>query len=198
MHAYEKLPLFSTGLILGVLLLLVHSFMLLKAEPTMAFLRKFHRNDSLGRVLLGIGLLWFWFLLAPEGKGPLNFLAMNMTEFDPAKPYLRWLIPIFFVLIATSVQEYLAVRALGLLCLLGVQPILEAAFLELPTTRLLLPIWCYTLIGASLFWVGMPYTFRNLVTWATASQGRWKSLCIAGAVYGVAVISCALAYWRGY
>jgi hypothetical protein len=198
MHAYEKIPLFSAGLALGIALLLIHAFMLVKSKPVMEFFRKFHRNDKLGRVILGVGMLWFWLLLAPEGNGILNYIAMDMTEFNGAKPVLRWLTPVIFVLVASSVQEYLAVRALGLLCLLAAQPFLEAAFQELPISRLLIPLWCYALIISSLFWVGMPYTFRNLIMWATASQRRWQMLCAAGAAYGAAMIACAMCFWKGF
>jgi hypothetical protein len=123
---------------------------------------------------------------------------MDMTEFNAAKPILRWLTPVIFVLVATSVQEFLAVRALGLLCLLVVQPLLEAAFQELPISRLLIPFWCYAIIIFSLFWVGMPFTFRNLITWATASRRRWQMLCAVGAAYGCAIIACALCFWKGF
>jgi hypothetical protein len=74
------------------------------------------------------------------------------------------------------------------------QPLLDAAFLKDPMSRLLIPFWTYGLVIASLFFVGMPYLFRDAVTWATA--GRWKALSIAGALYGVILIVCAFAFWR--
>jgi hypothetical protein len=49
-----------------------------------------------------------------------------------------------------------------------------------------------------MFWVGMPYLFRDAVTWATASQSRWRMLCLGGLAYGAAVLVCAFAFWRGH
>ncbi|BCU76210.1 hypothetical protein [Luteolibacter sp. LG18] len=198
MHPYEKLPLFGTGLILGVSLVVSHAVMLVKAGPVQDFLKRFPRNQMLGQILLGIGLLWFWLLVAPEGKGFINSLSMELGEFDNVKPMLRLIVPVSIVLVSISVKDFLAVRALGVLGLMVAAPLLQSAFLKDPASRLLIPAYTYGLIIASLFWVGMPYLFRDAVTWATATQGRWKALCSAGLAYGLAIVICAFAFWRGY
>jgi hypothetical protein len=97
-----------------------------------------------------------------------------------------------------SVRDFLAVRALGMVGLMVASPLLEAAFLKDPSSRLLVPIYAYALLTVSLFWVGMPYLFRDAVTWATADQKRWTMLALAGLGYGVATLVCALAFWRAY
>jgi len=198
MHPYEELPLFGTGVVLGIWLVALHLFLLLKPAAAQGFLKKFPRNQQLGQVLLGIGMIWFWLLVATPGKGILHSLAMSLGEFDKAKPMLRIAVPVSIVLVALAVKEFLAVRALGLLGLMVAAPLLDAAFQEAPTTRLLVPLFCYVLILKSLYWVGMPYLFRDAVTWATASEGRWRGLCLAGLGYGIAVLACAFLFWRGY
>jgi hypothetical protein len=77
-------------------------------------------------------------------------------------------------------------------------PLLGAAFLKDPGSRLLVPIYAYALLTVSLFCVGMPYLFRDAVTWVTAEQKRWFLCAVAGLGYGFAVLICAIAYWRGY
>jgi hypothetical protein len=77
-------------------------------------------------------------------------------------------------------------------------PLLEAAFLKDPSSRLLVPIYAYALLTASMFWVGMPYLFRDAVTWATAETKRWNLLAGLGLAYGVATVGCAFAFWRGH
>jgi hypothetical protein len=198
MHLYERLQLFPTGMVLGVFLVVLHAFLLLQPATSQNFLRKFPRNQKLGQVLLGIGMLWFWLLIAPMNKGFISFVAMDMTEFNAAKPILRLLLPVIFVLVAMSITEFLSVRAFGLLGLLVAQPLLDAAFLRDPASRLLIPLWTYAVITVSLFSVGMPYLFRDAITWVSASPGRWKGFCAAGLLYGVAVVACALCFWRGY
>lgn len=198
MHFYERLQLFPTGMFLGVMLIIGHAFLLLQSEASQNFLRKFPRNQKLGQWLLGLGLLWFWLLIAPANKGFISFLAMDMTEFNAVKPILRLLLPVIYVMVAMSITEFLSVRAFGLLGLLVAQPLLDSAFLRDPSSRLLIPLWTYALITVSLFSVGMPYLFRDAVTWVTAKPVRWKGFCGAGLLYGVAVVVCALCFWRGY
>jgi len=198
MHPYERLPLFGTGLVLAVFLIALHGFLLFKPAASQDFLKKFPRNQFLGQILLGIGLVWFWLLIAPPGMGKLSALAMELGEFNGVKPLLRILVPVSIFLVSFSIRDFLAVRALGLVGLMVASPLLEAAFLEDPSSRLLVPIYAYALLTASLFWVGMPYLFRDAVTWITAEQSRWKIACTAGLAYGVATLVCAFAFWRGY
>ena len=198
MHPYERLSLFSVGLILGLALIAVHVFMLARPQLVQGFLKSFPRNAALGQVLLGLGLAWFWLLVAPASMGTLGALAMDLGEFNNAKPLLRILIPITMILVVISVRDFLAVRALGVLGLLAAAPLLESAFLKDPVTRLLVPIYAYGLLTASLFWVGMPYLFRDAVNWVTAESKRWKAMVLAGLAYGLALVICALAFWRGY
>jgi hypothetical protein len=98
--------------------------------------------------------------------------------------------------VSISVKDFLSVRALGLLGLMVAAPLLSAAFLKDPTSRLLIPVFCYVLITVSLFWVSMPYLFRDWVNWATASASRWRALAFGGIAYGVALLACALLFWR--
>jgi hypothetical protein len=198
MHPYQTLSLFSTGLVLSVWLIGTHLLMLLKPMMVQDFLKKFPRNQLLGQLLMGVGLAWFWLLIAPEGMGTLSALAMDLGEFNGAKGILQILVPITLVLVCVSIRDFLAVRALGLLGLMVAAPLLGAAFLKDPASRLLVPIYAYVILTGSLFCVGMPYMFRDLITWVTADQSRWKIASITGLLYGVVTLGCALQFWRGY
>jgi hypothetical protein len=198
MHAYETLSLATVGVVLGICLVAVHLVMLLVPAPVQRFLQTFHRQQQLGTVLLTLGMAWFWLLVAQPGPGFLHALAMDLGEFNNAKPILKLLVPATFFAVALTMKEFLSVRALGVLALLVAAPLLDAAFLKDPASRLLVPIFAYALIIAGLFWVGMPYTFRDAATWATAKPSRWRLLSLAGLAYGIAVLGCALSVWRGY
>lgn len=197
-HPYEQLTLFHGGLVLAAWLIAVHAVMLLKPTATQAFLKKFPRHSTIGQILLAVGLAWFWLLIAPDNRGTLSALAMDLGEFNGAKPVLRILVPVTLVLVVMSVRDFLAVRALGLLGLLAASPLLESAFLKDPSSRLLIPIYAYLMLTASMFFVGMPYLFRDAVDWACAKSSRWNALAAAGLAYGVATLICAFAFWRGY
>ncbi len=197
-HPYQHLPLSTTGLVLAVCLIGVHVLMLAKPDMVKRFLKKFPRNDQLGQVLMGLGLAWFWLLIAPSGLGKLSALSMDLGEFNSAKGLLQVAVPISIFLVCYSIKDFLAVRALGLLGLMVAAPLLGAAFLKDPQSRLLVSGYAYLILTASLFCVGMPYLFRDLVNWVTAEQKRWTLMCLAGLGYGVAVLACTVSYWKGY
>ena len=196
-HAYENLPLFGVGLALGVWLVASHLVMLLKREQVEQALVKFQRDPKVGQILLAIGLGWFWLLCAPANLGVLSALVMDFGEFNSAKPILRILVPVMVLGVAVSVRDFLAVRALGLIGLMVAAPILQAAFLEDPISRLLLPIYAYVVLTLSMFMVGKPYLFRDALDWVRASKVRWQAFALVGLVYGVATTVCALLFWRG-
>lgn len=198
LHPYERLPLFTAGIVLALWLIAVHSYLLVKPTQAQEFLKRFPRNNFIGQILLGIGLAWFWLLIAPSGMGKLSALAMDLGEFNGIKGILRLLVPASLVLVTISVRDFLAVRALGVVGLMAASPLLEAAFLKEPQSRLLVPIYAYAMLTASLFCVGMPYLFRDAVEWVTASQTRWKLAAAGGLGYGLAVLGCAFAFWKGY
>lgn len=198
MHPYQLLPLSTTGVVLAIWLIGLHALMLAKPAAVQGFLKRFPRDPMMGQILLGIGLAWFWLLIAPEGLGKLSALTMDLGEFNGAKRILQLLVPVSLVLVCMSVRDFLAVRALGVLGLMVAAPLLYSAFLKDPQSRLLVPIYAYAMLTASLFFVGMPYLFRDAVTWVTADQKRWTACAVAGLAYGVAVLACAVTFWKGY
>ena len=197
-HPYEQIPLFTAGILLAVWLIASHSLMLAKPAMVQGWLKRFPRNPLAGQIILGIALAWFWLLIAPDGMGKLSALQMDLGDFNNVKPILRLAVPAALVAVVVSVRDFLAVRALGVLGLMIAAPLLEAAFLKEPQSRLLVPIFAYALLTKSMFWVGMPYLFRDAVTWATATKGRWSVVSIAGLAYGIVTLICAVAFWRGY
>jgi hypothetical protein len=84
----------------------------------------------------------------------------------------------------TFIPDFLSVRALGTLALLAAEPLLESAFLREERIRLLLVVLVYAWVIAGMFWVGMPFTLRDQITWVTASETRWRATAFAGLAYG--------------
>ena len=195
MHPYEKIPLNTAGYILAAWLICLHLWMLTKPADSKYFFIKLPRNKVIGPIVMGGGMAWFWLLAAPDGLGPLSKLQMDLGDFNRAKGLLRILVPIAAAGMIMHVKEFLTVRAIGLLSLMAAAPLLYSAFLEPPVSRLLVPIFGYTMIIKGLFWVGMPYTMRDAITWAVKTDGRYRALSMGGLVYGVAVLICAILWW---
>lgn len=201
MHPYESLALSSVGIVVGIYLVAVHALMLAKPEPAKAFLKKLPRNHNAGIYVMSFALIWFWLLVAPDIRGSFSWLSklsMDLGEFDFLKKYLQIVVPVACVGMITQVREFLFVRGLGVTALLAAAPILEAAFLKEPSSRVLLSLFAYVILTKGMFWIGMPYLFRDAVTWATKTDGRWKSLTFGGLAYGILVLILSFTAWRGH
>ena len=176
------LSLHNAGMIAGFFLILVGFIGLVKPDFANA-IQRFPRSRVAGIVLLTIGLAWTFWLLA----------TIQMGEFSSFRRPLLIALPIGYVLALRFVDEFLAVRALGILCLLAAEPLLDAAFLRYETSRLLVTVFAYLLIIAGLFWVAVPYVLRDQINWSTRSVFRWRFLHAIAFIYGGVILTFAFA-----
>lgn len=175
----------SAGLFAGLLLLLFGMFGLVSPDSVRKFLTGLPRSRPIGIALLLVAALWsFWLLL-----------TMEMGEFSSFRQPLLIALPIAFFLVLRFVDEFLAVRALGILCLLVAEPLLDAAFLRHESSRLLVTVFAYLLIVFGLIWVTMPYLLRDQIQWVTRNLARWRSLNALALLYGAATFLFAIIFY---
>ncbi|MBA2434797.1 MAG: cell division protein CrgA [Verrucomicrobiota bacterium] len=174
-----SISLQAAGLIAGLLLALLSLCAVLL--PARNFLPQFPRSRVAGALLLTIDVIWSLWLLA----------TMEMGEFSSFRRPLLVILPIGFFLVLRFVDEFLAVRALGILFLLAAEPLLNAAFLRPETSRLLVTVLAYLMIVAGLIWVTMPYLLRDQIQWSVKSDARWRLLSGFGFVFGALIVVCA-------
>lgn len=191
-HIYEKLPLCGTGVVMGVILILLHLYALLRPEAALRVLGNAHVAYRAGATLLGIDFLWIAALLF---KADWNPLCMPLYEFDRTRGILLILCPIIWFVLSSMAKEHLFARALGLFLLLAALLPLSAAFLKDPVTRLLIPIWWYPVLTVAMFWVAKPHIFRDWAAWLSNHTGAFKGIALFGTLYGVAVLACAILFW---
>src|SRR6195256_5553082 len=160
-----QLSLHTAGIIVGAVLILIGLLGLLKPDSA-DLMQRFPRSHVAGVILLTICLLWTFWLVA----------TIQMGEFSGFRRPLLIALPIGYALVLRFVDEFLAVRALGILCLLAAEPLLDAAFLRYETSRLLITVFAYVLIVGGLFWVAVPYVLRDQINWSTRSVFRWRCL----------------------
>lgn len=175
------LNLHIAGIVAGALLVLISLPGLIKPAVTQMWLKRLPRSRVAGVLFLTVVLVWSFWLLA----------TMEMGEFSSFRRPLLIVLPIGYVLVIRFVDEFLAVRALGILCLLAAEPVLEAAFFRYETSRLFLTVLAYVLVLAGLFWVTMPYLLRDQINWSARSNTRWHIVHGITALYGVSVLVCA-------
>jgi len=174
------LSLHTAGITAGAFLVLVGLLGMLK--PDLAnVVQRFPRSRVAGVIVLTICLMWTFWLLA----------TIQMGEFSAFRRPLLIALPIGYALALRFVDEFLAVRALGILCLLAAEPLLDAAFLRYETSRLLITVFAYVLIVAGLFWVAIPYVLRDQINWSTRNVVRWRCLHAIALIYGGVILAFA-------
>ena len=174
------LSLQTAGVIAGAFLVVVGVLGLMKPDFAQV-VKQFPRSRFAGVVLLTICLAWTFWLLA----------TIQMGEFSSFRRPLLIALPIGYVITLFFVDEFLAVRALGILCLLAAEPLLDAAFLRYETSRLLVTVFAYLLIIAGLFWVAIPYVLRDQLNWIARSVFRWRCLHAIELIYGGVLLGFA-------
>ncbi len=173
------------GVVVSLLLIGAHVFAFLRGDDTRRLLKGFPRSRQAGVALLTVDLAWaFW----------LSWV-MDWGEFYYMQKWILVLLPVFYVLTIQFVDEFLAVRALGILMLLAGGPLLDAAYLQPPVSRLLVVVLAYVWIVLGMFWVGQPHLLRDQFDWVQRSAGRWQAAVMAGIVYGAVTLVCALAFY---
>ena len=175
------LNLQTAGIVTGALLVLISLPGFVRPALVQSWLKRFPRSSVAGVVLLTVNLVWSFWLLA----------TMEMGEFSSFRRPLMIVLPIGYVLVLRFVEEFLAVRALGIVCLLAAEPLLEAAFFRYEPSRLFVTVLAYFFIVAGLFWVTMPYLLRDQINWSAKSNTRWHTIHGIAAAYGLTILACA-------
>ena len=184
---YYGFGLKTTGIVLGVALVVAHIVALLKADAIKAWLPSFPRDKRTGIIILAVDLVWSWIVIK----------HMDMGEFYTLRKPLLIGLPIGFYLIITFADEFLSVRAFGTFLLLLACPVLNAAYLKDPWfPKLLIPTLAYVWIVAGLFYVGMPYLLRDHIDWLLEKASRYKAAAFAGIGYGALLLVFAFAFYQ--
>ncbi|MGZ5020009.1 MAG: hypothetical protein ACXWAV_06245, partial [Chthoniobacterales bacterium] len=141
------LSLKTAGILAGLFLLLISLPSLFRPTLGRDWFTKLPRSRPAGILLFTIAFIWTFWLLA----------TMEMGEFSSFRKPLLIALPVGYFLVLRFVNEFLAVRALGILYLLAAEPLIEAAFLRYESSRLLVTVFAYILVVKGLFFVTMPY-----------------------------------------
>ena len=181
-------PLLSlkvVGLLIGLAWTAAHVLMILRPAETRGWLQKFPRSRLAGLVLLTVDFLWTYVLA----------YTMDWGEFYYLQTPVMFALPVFVFLVVRYVDDFLSVRALGILGLLAAAPVLDAAFLRPPLSRLLVVALAYAWVVMGMVYVSIPHVLRDQISWLNQSAARWRAAAVAGIAYGVVVLLCAVAWY---
>ena len=147
-------------------------------------LKSFSRSKKATYILMGVVMLWFSLKL--NNLGPADF-----GEYKSILMIIFWLICLssFFL-----VPDFLGVRALAGLTLLICNVLLNAAFMQDPSSRLFLVGFIYLAI-LFVFMLGVsPYIYRDIINWLFEKSIRTRLFGYSICIYGSLLTYVALNY----
>ena len=182
---YENSSLSSAAIVVGLALILSHIFALVKSPAAIAKLKTVPRSQNIGTAVLTIDLIW----------GFVVATSIELGDFERLRWLAQFSVPVIYLAMLFWVNDYLGARAIGIFLLLAVCPGLDAAGIT-TEYRWVLNLLLYIWLTLGLFWIGLPYTMRNNIAWATGSASRFKSLAMAGTAWGAVLVVMALTVWK--
>jgi|UniRef100_UPI004049B866 hypothetical protein len=172
-------------LIPGLMLLLLGWGLLSGSSTIVASLKALPRSQTAAMVFFGGGAIWFL------------YRVWHLSEADFGN--FRAILAIAFAAIALLsfkyVPDFLAVRGLSVLVLLGAGPLLGAAFMhyELPQ-RLLMVTLVYLFIALAIYLGAVPYRLRDFFEWLFRRPPRARMLGGVLLGYGLLLTITAFTY----
>jgi hypothetical protein len=182
------MTLSTLSLLLGVLVGAVQVFGLLKPAQLGAAVRAFPRSLTAGYLLMAVGTLWFFYYLRQE----------SIADFERYKNVMFAGFGLVAVGTCLFVNDFLAVRGLAITLLVLGKFMVDTARWHDSAWRLVITTWAYLLIVAGMWFTVSPWRCRDLIAWATASEGRIKLLCGVRLAFALLLIVLGLTAFRSH
>jgi hypothetical protein len=172
----------AVAIVTGFLYLVLHLWAALQPGRFIPLAKTFPRHLIIGRVLMAVAAVWMVWMCA----------TMDLGEFTA----MRTPITIFFGALGVGafwlLSDYLAVRALAALLLLGANVLLDAAFMSDNPWKLVIPLLAYLWIIVGIILVCSPYRLRDGLDWALKDEKRCQLFAWPGVVFGVILVGLGL------
>jgi hypothetical protein len=179
------MSLTAATLIPSLLLLLLGVPLLLNHSGYTAILKAFPRSTTASYVFFGIGAAWFLYAI----------WHLSPADFGEYRTYLFIGFLLVAILSFKCVPDFLAVRGLAAIILMGAMPLLQSAYMEYEKPQRLFMVSAVyaALIGA--IWIGaQPWRLRDFFNWLFAQPARARGLGGLLAAYGVVLSIVAFTY----
>lgn len=172
-------------LIPGLLLLALGVPLLLNHSGFAAALKAFPRSTAASYIFFGAGAAWFLYEM------------WNLSPADEIIPR-KYLFGGFLVVALLSfkcVPDFLAVRGLAAVILVGAMPLLTAGYMNYEHGQIVLyKIAVYLAITAAIWLGAQPWRLRDFIQWMLAQPSRARGIGGAVAGYGLLLAIVAFTY----
>ena len=178
------MSLYLATLITGLSLAFFGAFLLLKPTVSEKALKAFPRSQIATYVLMAIAVSWF----------SLRIYNLTPSDFGEHKDLLLMLFLSIAVASFYFVPDFLSARALAGCILLLSDVLLDAAFMQAPTSRLFLVSYVYFMVLIAFVLGASPYLLKDWFNWLFKRSGRLKLVSGALLSYGVLLVTIAVTY----
>jgi len=169
----------------GLLLLLLGSALASGHSAVSAALKSMPRSSSAAVVFFGSGALWFLF----------QVWHLSPADFGEYRTVLAVGFAAIALLAFKYVPDFLAVRGIAVLMLLGAMPLLDAAYMEYEhPQRLFMVSAVYVGIALAIYLGASPFRLRDFLEWLFQRPMRGRVLGGVLAGYGVLLAVVAFTY----
>jgi hypothetical protein len=179
------MSLLSATLIPGLLLLGLGVPLLMNHGGWITLLKRFPRSQRAAYVFFGAGAIWF--LTAVWN--------LSMADFGEYRTYLFIGFAIIAVLSFKCVPDFLAVRGLCALVLMGAMPLLMASYMNFDHWQ---PYFCkvlvYVAIALAIWLSAQPWRLRDFFQWLFARPERTRAIGAVLSGYGLLLSVLAFTY----
>jgi hypothetical protein len=172
-------------LIPGLLLVVLGLPLVLATPGAASVLKRFPRSRFAAGVCFGAGAVWFLY----------NIWNLPSADFGDYRTALFFAFFVIAALAFKCVPDFLAVRGVCVLVLLGAMPLLDSAYMRYDIPRRLFMVSAVYLCIALALWLGaQPYRLRDFLEWLFARPGRARALGVLIAAYGLLLCAVSLSY----
>jgi hypothetical protein len=172
-------------LIPGLLLLALGVPLLLNHPGWAAVLKSFPRSTAAAYLFFGVGAAWFLHAV----------WHLSPADFGEYRTYLFFGFLAVAALSFKCVPDFLAVRGLAAIVLMGAMPLLDAGYMNFAHPQIVLYKIAVYLAIAGAIWLGaQPWRLRDFFGWLFARPGRTRGFGGAIAGYGALLAVVAFTY----
>ncbi|MFA6961106.1 MAG: hypothetical protein WC205_10165 [Opitutaceae bacterium] len=174
-------------LIVGVILLSLGVLLLVSNSAIKSMFKAFPRSRAATFIFFGGGAAWFVYQVA-------NMSAADVIGFSTPTPFI-FLFGALAVMSFIYLPEFLAVRGLSVLILVGSWPLLMTAYgrYELPQ-RLFMVSAIYLAITAAIYLAASPFRMRDFIEWIYRTPVRARVLGGLFTAYGLLLVGVSFTY----
>ena len=175
-------PLSTLAVGLGLVMVCINLFGLLKPTQFTAMARQLPRSMTAGYVFVLCGTAWFiW-----------NVQNETLADFESLKPYLFTLFILVGVGTCVYVRDFLGARGLAVILLLLAKLMVDSERWADSEWRVVIAVWAYVLVLAGMWWTVAPWKMRDFFNWMTANEKRVRIGSAVRCAFGVFVIVLGL------